>query len=294
MMKHTIGIDIGGTNIKGGIVTKRGKVIKAVSIPSGARRGRERFLKNICRCIDLLGTKNVRAIGVGCPGALDPYRGIVQTPHNIPLKYFPLRDYLQKLYHRRVVLDNDANAFTLAEAMYGAGKKYRSVVGLTLGTGVGGGIVINKTIEHGRSNAGELGHIILAINGPRSNHGHSGCLEEYLRGTPMHTIQRKLGLLKYNHKDIERLARQRKRNARTYWKEFGRYLGIGIVSFIHVLDPDTIILGGSISNAFPLFRASMMETIRARAFIPPPPIRRAALGNTAGIIGAALLTNPHP
>ena len=289
-MKYTLGLDIGGTTIKGGIVTPRGNVIKTVSVPTQAKRGREYFLKNINRVITLLGAHTVSAIGVGCPGALDPYRGIVQTPHNIPLRYFPLRDYLHKKYHRRVVLDNDANAFTLAEAVFGAGKNYRMVVGLTLGTGVGGGIVINRTIEHGRGNAGELGHMTIAMNGLRGNDGHIGCLEEYLRGEPMKKLRRKLGLASYSSKDLRALARQRKRAAIAYWKVFGMYCGVGCASIIRALDPNIIVLGGKISKAFPYFRCTLLKAITEHTNVSPPPIHRAKLGDHAGIIGAALLT----
>ncbi|MBI4281733.1 ROK family protein [Candidatus Uhrbacteria bacterium] len=285
-----MGLDIGGTTIKGGLVTKRGVVTKRASIPSNARRGQARFVENIERCIELLGVENVDGIGVGCPGSMNPSRGIIIAPPNIPLRNFPLREYLARRYHLPVTVDNDANAFTLAEATLGAGKRYRSVVGLTLGTGIGGGIIIDKTIEHGRGNAGELGYITLHMHGPRGKSGDVGSLQEYLRGEPLEKVKRALGLSRYSAKDLEMLGRQRKRIALAYWKRFGEYLGIGIASIVHVLDPDIIVLGGSIARAFSLFREELTTTVRHRTVFPPPPIRRAALGNDAGIIGAALLT----
>ncbi len=292
-MKQILGLDIGGTTIKGGLVTKRGVVTKRASIPSNARRGQARFVENIERCIDLLGVENVEAIGIGCPGPLNPFRGIIIASPNIPLRNFPLREYLARRYHLHVTVDNDANAFTLAEALLGAGKRYRSVVGLTLGTGIGGGIVIDKAIEHGRGNAGELGYVTLHLHGVRGKNGDVGSLQEYLRGEPMEKIKRTLGLSRYSVKDIEMLGRQRKRTALAYWKRFGEYLGIGIASVVHVLDPDVIVLGGSIARAFSLFREELTATVRHRTIFPPPPIRRSALGNDAGIIGAALLTQKH-
>ncbi|MDO8581534.1 MAG: ROK family protein [bacterium] len=285
-----IGLDIGGTTIKGGLVTKRGVVSKRASIPSNARRGQARFVENIERCIELLGVENVDAIGVGCPGPLNPFRGIIIAPPNIPLRNFPLREYLARRYHLPVVVDNDANAFTLAEAMLGVGKRHRSVVGVTLGTGIGGGIVINKTIEHGRGNAGELGYVTLHMHGARGKNGDIGSLQEYLRGEPMEKIKKALGLSRYSAKDLEMLGRQRKRIALAYWKRFGEYLGIGIASIIHVVDPNVVVLGGSIARAFSLFRAELIETVHSRTIFSPPPIRRTLLGNDAGIIGAALLT----
>lgn len=289
-MQYTLGIDIGGTNIKGGVVTPQGKIIKSISIPAEAQRGKKKFLDNIYRCIDLCDPKKVSAIGIGCPGPLDHVNGIILTPPNIPLKKFPLRIILQKRFHLPVIIDNDANAFTLAEATYGAGKSYRSVVGMTLGTGVGGGIVINKMIEHGRGNAGELGYVTLSMQGPRGQLGDRGSLQEYLRGKSNAMLLKKLGLLNTSSKELDVLARKRKRQARAYWDVFGRRLGIGLASIIHVLDPDVIILGGKISKSFLLFRSSTITTLRDRTIIPPPPIRRALLGDHAGMIGAALLT----
>lgn len=288
--KYILGIDIGGTNLKGGIVTRHGKVIKAVSIPSDAQQGHEKFLAALHRLITLLGLTQVRAIGIGCPGPLDTKRGIIISPPNIPLKNFPLRAYCARRYHLRTTIDNDANAFVLAEAVYGEGKRYRSVMGLTLGTGVGGGIVIEKRIEHGRGNAGELGFVTLAMDGPRGRAGDVGSLQEYLRGEPMRALRKKLGLGIYSSKAIERLGRRHKRTALQYWKTFGERLGIGIASMVHVLDPDIIVLGGKISKAFPLFRKSLIETVRDRTIFPPPPIRPTKLGDHAGIIGAALFT----
>lgn len=289
-MKYTLGIDIGGTTIKGGIVSERGAVIKSASIPAHAKRGQQPFLHALDRIITLLGTKKIRAIGIGCPGPLDPFRGIIISPGNIPLRDFPLRAYLMRRYRKRVVIDNDANAFTLAEATYGAGKHHRSVIGLTLGTGVGGGIVINKTIEHGRGNGGELGHVTLKMDTPRGHNRDIGCLQEHLRGEPMQKYARKLGIASYSLKELYLLGRRRKRAVTAYWKMFGFYCGIGIASLIHVIDPDMIVIGGQIGKAFSLFRKSMFETVRDRTIFDPPPIRRSVLGDNAGIIGAALLT----
>ncbi len=289
MKKYILGIDIGGTNLKGGIVTHHGKVIKVASIPSEAQQGQERFLAAFHRLITLLGTTNVQSIGIGCPGPLDAKRGVIISPPNIPLKNFPLRAYCARRYHLRTTIDNDANAFVLAEAIYGEGKKYRSVIGLTLGTGVGGGIVINKTIEHGRGNAGEFGFVTLAMDGPRGRAGDRGSLQEYLRGEPMWMLRKKLGLGTYSSKAIERLGRRRKRKALQYWKIFGERLGIGIASMVHVLDPDIIVLGGKISKAFPFFKKSLLAEVHDRTIFPPPPIRPTTLGDHAGIIGAALL-----
>lgn len=289
-MKHILGIDIGGTNLKGGIVTRHGKVIKAISIPSDAQKGREQFLAALHRVVSLLGVTHVRAIGIGCPGPLDTKRGIIISPPNIPLKNFPLRAYCSRRYHLRTTIDNDANAFVLAEAIHGEGKRYRSVMGVTLGTGVGGGIVIDKRIEHGRGNAGELGFVTLAMDGPRGRAGDVGSLQEYLRGESMLALRKKLGLGAYSSKAIERLGRRHKRGALQYWKIFGMRLGIGVATMVHVLDPDIIVLGGKISNAFPFFRKSLIETVRDRTIFSPPPIRQAKLGDHAGMIGAALLT----
>lgn len=286
-----LGLDIGGTNIKGGVVTTKGRVVRSVSIPSDTKRGAKKFLAALARAIELLNPKDCSALGLGCPGPLDQKRGLILETPNLPLHNFPIRQYCAQRYHLPTTIDNDANAFVLAEATYGAGKRCRSVVGLTIGTGIGGGIVINKIIERGRGNAGELGYVHLSMGGPRGRLGDRGTLQEYLRGKGQKTLLQKLKLQDYPSKNLELLARKSTKNAaRRYWHIFGERLGLGLATIVHVLDPDIIVLGGQISKAFSLFRPSLYETLKERAIFTPPRVVRGHLGDHAGIIGAALLT----
>jgi len=182
-----------------------------------------------------------------------------------------------------ITIDNDANVFTLAEAILGAGKKYQNVIGLTLGTGVGGGIVINKKIYHGRGNAGELGYLLQNQSGPRGQLGENGALQEFIRA----------GVLIKNKKiTVAALAREHNPRANKIWQEFGSHLGYALASISHIFDPDVIILGGQIAKAWPRFYSSLQKSLNKNCILPKTPIiKRAALGDSAGVIGAALLAN---
>ncbi|PIZ48311.1 hypothetical protein COY32_00070, partial [candidate division WWE3 bacterium CG_4_10_14_0_2_um_filter_41_14] len=153
--KYILGIDVGGTNIKFGLVDSRYKLVESSQIPTP--KTEKAVINLLIKIIE--GKKPViKAVGIGLPGPIDLKRGIIlRTPH-LPIKNVPILNLIKRHINKPLKIDNDANLFTLAEATVGAGKKYKNVVGITLGTGIGGGIVINKKIYHGRNNAGEVGH----------------------------------------------------------------------------------------------------------------------------------------
>ena len=282
-IKNTLGIDIGGSSVKAGFLPgprHRCLHFKARPTPKTTQAAWELLIDII---IDYCARYQVQTIGVGCPGPLDIKRGLIINPPNLPFKNFPLKQLLGKETLLPVTIDNDANVFTLAEAILGAGKKYQNVIGLTLGTGVGGGIVINKKIYHGRGNAGELGYLLQNQSGPRGQLGENGALQEFIRA----------GVLIKNKKiTVAALAREHNPRANKIWQEFGSHLGYALASISHIFDPDVIILGGQIAKAWPRFYSSLQKSLNKNCILPKTPIiKRAALGDSAGVIGAALLAN---
>src|SRR3990167_10637574 len=152
-MQNIIGVDLGGTNIKTGLINLEGKVIKKCEIPTQAEKGTKIIINNIISSIKEVSLGNIAGIGIGSPGPLDYKKGVILKSINVPFKNTPLRKIIQDKFKIKTYLDNDANCFALAEAIFGQGKKYENVVGITLGTGIGGGAIINKRIYHGRSNS---------------------------------------------------------------------------------------------------------------------------------------------
>ena len=171
-MAQYIGVDIGGTKIHVGLVDHKGKILKERFLKTEAEKGSKKVLANIFDAIDTFYSRDVSGIGIGCPGPLDIKRGRILDPRNLPLHNFNLRQAAAKKYRVPVFLDNDANCFALGEAIYGAGKGRKIVVAFTMGTGIGGGIVIEGKILHGRNNAGELGHMVINKDESRKRHGH--------------------------------------------------------------------------------------------------------------------------
>jgi len=282
-MQNIIGVDLGGTNIKTGLINLEGKVIKKCEIPTQAEKGTKIIINNIISSIKEVSLGNIAGIGIGSPGPLDYKKGVILKSINVPFKNTPLRKIIQDKFKIKTYLDNDANCFALAEAIFGQGKKYENVVGITLGTGIGGGLVINKKIYHGRSNAAELGHITINYNGPKCNCGNNGCIESHASAKGITAI--------YNGSDpytISKLALKGDRKAIKTYEKMGYYLGIGLTNIIYAFDPDIIIIGGKISNSWELFSKTMNKAVKERYFTKPCKIVRSKLKD-AGILGAGAL-----
>jgi glucokinase len=282
-----IGLDLGGYEIKAGLV--RGKtILRRVSLKTEAALGQEVVLRNICKAISALLSAGVLGIGIGSPGPLDLRKGLIVKTPNLPFTNFPLRQKIKRRFGLPVELDNDANCFVLAESLYGAGKGFDFVLGLTLGTGVGGGIVLGKNIFHGRGNAGELGHMTIAYAGPSARCGHPGCLESYLAEAGIMRRARAAGL-RASPEELYKLAAARNSTAIRIWSEIGKLLGIGLANLTNAFDPDVIVLGGKISRAARFFLPAAKAELKNRAFFTPPSVKITALGDDAGILGAASL-----
>ena len=283
-MVGIIGVDLGGTTIKSALISKAGKIIKKHEIATEAEKGAQKVIKNIICSIEKVKNGKILGIGIGSPGPMDYKRGIITNPVNLPFKSVPLKKIIQKKYSLPVFLDNDAKCFTLAEAIFGQGKNYENVVGITLGTGFGCGLVINKKIYHGRSNATEFGHTTIDYKGIKSKSGNNGSIEEYAAARGI----TKLFGNNTEPKEIYNLALKGNKKAIKAYKKMGAYLGIALTNIAYTLDPDIIIIGGKISNAWPFFHKSMESEIRKRYFAKPPRIVKSKLKD-AGILGAAAL-----
>ncbi|GEM46767.1 ROK family protein [Deinococcus cellulosilyticus] len=310
---NVLAIDIGGTKLAIGIVSKDGDLLASLRCPTLAHEGPDAVLSRILDLSrTLLKDHPVTAVGVGCGGPLDAEKGIIKNPPNLPgwLDY-PLGDLLRQNLGLPVFIDNDANAAALAEYRFGAGRGTRHMVYLTLSTGIGGGIIIDGRLYRGKhGNAGELGHISIKHDGRKCNCGNSGCLEAYCSGTSIAKRARELAA-EHPGSVLEKLAgtvegiraetvlealRQQDPLTTSFWEETLDMLASGITSVIHTFDPERIVLGGGITNFGPL----LFEPLRARVNkITIPDLNAgvdivpAELGNHVGILGAAAVALQH-
>lgn len=314
--KYAIGVDLGGTTIKLGIVTNTGRLIKKISVRTEAEKGPKKVIDNIIGGInELTAVSNykISGIGIGCPGVVTPGKGIVENPPNLPgWEKVNIGKIIQQEFKRPVFVDNDANAAAIGELTFGSGKNYKSFIMITLGTGVGGGIVINKKIYHGDFGAaGEIGHISIDFNGPKCNCGSYGCIEAYagnmylrervrteLRKHPESKIWKLINndLSKVSPRNVQLAAETGDAFAKSVIDELGVHLGSAFASLCNVLDVSVFIMGGGIAGfGKPLFD-SIKKTISQRVMAPIRPRVRvlpAKLKNDAGIKGASALVFHH-
>jgi len=314
--KYAIGVDLGGTSIKLGIVSDGGKLLKKISVRTEAEKGSKSVIKKIMAGINELTDKSkyeISGIGIGCPGVVTPGKGIVENPPNFPgWNKVNIGKIISKEFEKPVFVDNDANAATIGELTFGSGKNFKSFIMITLGTGVGGGIVIDKKIYHGDFGAaGEIGHISIDYNGPKCNCGSYGCIEAYagnnylkehvrneLKNHPHSKIWNMINndLTKVSPRNIQDAAEAGDKFAKSFIDELGFQLGSAFTSLCNVLDISVFIIGGGIAGfGKPLFDA-IRKTISKRVMAPIRPrvkVLPAKLKNDAGIKGASALVFHH-
>lgn len=297
-----VGLDIGGTNIKAGLINSLGRVILRANFPTKS------FLRNKNKLIEAillsyrhimgdhhLTRKDILGFGIGLPGLVDMKTGIVRTLTNIPhFKNIPLKRVLEKQLRKPVVIDNDVNVMALGEWKFGAGRGCANMFCLTLGTGVGGGMIINNELYRGQGfTAGEFGHIPLNEKGPRCNCGGYGCLEQYVGNRPLLRKARKVFKDKeMTLENISQLAIQGDCRALKFWQEVALHLGNGLVGIINLLNPGRIVIGGGVANAYPFMLKTIRAIVKERALKIPTQmaqIVQAQLGEDAGIVGAQVL-----
>lgn len=295
-----IGIDIGGTNTKIGLVDVHQKLIDTVSIPTDAERPAEEVIRSIGGAVLSLLEKNGIAMdqcvgaGIGVPGTVDRGAGIVRYSNNIRWEEVPLAEEIGKYLPIPIKIANDADCAALGEAVAGAGRECSDVVMITLGTGVGGGIILDGEIYEGRGIGGsELGHMVIVENGEPCTCGRRGCLEAYASATALKRDARRVSGKKMDPEEIFERAAQGDPVMKAVVDTYIRRLGVGIVNIVNIFRPQLVLLGGGISRQGETLLAPLREIVREECFggekSDVPEIEEAVLGNDAGMIGAAAL-----
>jgi len=286
-----IGIDLGGTKIAAALATPSGRILTDVNIPTEAIKGKSRVIDNIKKAVYALirGQKTqISSIGIGVPGPILYEKGIVIEPPNLPgWKRVNLKKVLEKEFKVPVHLDNDANAAALAEAYFGAGKKARHFIYITISTGIGGGIIIDRKIYRGAIGAaGEFGHMIIDSKGFTCGCGNVGCFEALASGT---AIKKRAGM---DAIAVELAARQGDKKAIKVIEETAHYLAIGIANLVNIFNPEMVILGGGVSKMRELLLTPIRKEFKKYALTLPAKnvkIVRAKLGSESGVLGAVAL-----
>ncbi|MCL6435428.1 MAG: ROK family protein [Leptolyngbyaceae cyanobacterium HOT.MB2.61] len=286
---QVLGVDLGGTAIKLGRFNREGTCLHSISVPTPQPSTPEAVLAAMAVAIAQIDPeKQAIAIGVGTPGPADATGRIARVAINLTGWHdVPLADWLEAKTERPVIIANDANCAGLGEAWLGAGRWYQNLILLTLGTGVGGAIILNGKLFVGHhGTAGELGLITLNPEGPPCNSGNRGSLESY---TSVQAIRRRTGM---EPEELGMLALAGDSQALAFWQTYGRDLGAGLASLIYVLTPEAIVIGGGVSASADFFFPTVLAEIEQRV-LPSSraglQLLKAELGNQAGIVGAAKL-----
>ena len=310
-----IGIDLGGTNIAAALVDKNGVILKRAGVPTGTDGGAKNVTDRIQSVCETL-TENEASpisIGVGVPGTVNDETGEVIFTPNLPLSGVNIAGELKKKYECPVHIGNDANCAALGETVAGGAKGARDVVFITLGTGVGGGIILNRRLHTGVNGAaGELGHMVIIAGGRACGCGRKGCWERYASASGLietanefmktHSDSKLWELCggeseKVNGRTVFDAYRTGDRVAKLTVEQYVEHLATGIVDIINILEPELFCVGGGISNAWDCLSEPLKAAVDAEKYTrfslqsPQTSIVKAALGNDAGIIGAAFLGN---
>jgi len=300
MHKKVIGVDLGATFVKMGIVDEKARVYLRREIKTPFNVKPKELIPTLISNIEYiikdagLKKKDILGIGIGVPGPVDSEKGIVHYFPNIKgWEEVALKPILEKGLGLRVELDNDVNAMTLGEYRFGAGKGADNVICLTLGTGVGGGIIIDKKLYRGSSMcAGEIGHMPINEKGPMCNCGGIACLERYIGNRYILNKAKEAFRSNITLEELNRLAKKGNKDALKVWEDVARKLAVALTAVINLLNPDKVIIGGGVSKAGLLILRPLRKEVKLRAMkvqAKHVKIVLARLGTDAGIIGASLL-----
>lgn len=291
---NRIGIDLGGTKIEGVLLSSDNKMIERKRIHTKQEEGYESIIHRIVKLINNIKSISIKdcQIGICTPGTLDIKTGILKNSNTVCLIGKPIKEDLESELKCSIAIDNDANCFAMAEALLGSGKNYEIVFGVIMGTGVGGGLVLNRKIHHGRLFiAGEWGHQVLYPNGRDCYCNKKGCVETYLSGPSLEKEWEKNSNEFLPLKKIIELYDNRPNDNYTKWKnEFLSNFGIALSNVINIIDPDVVVLGGGLSNINFLYSEGILS-VQKNIFSnkTDTPIVSNKLGDSAGVFGAALL-----
>jgi fructokinase len=285
---YKVGIDLGGTKIEGICIDQNNSVIQRKRIPTNQQKGYSHIVDSIVSLVrDITKQIDDYSIGICTPGAISKKTGLIKNSNTQCLIGKPLREDLEKSLVRKIKMENDANCFAMAEALLGSGLGHSMVFGVIMGTGVGGGIVIDGKIHHGRTNiAGEWGHQMLHQNGNQCYCGRCGCVETYISGP---ALEKRWTDITGRKEPLSEIIDNSELNLQ--WKqEFLDNFGVSLANVIDILDPDVIVLGGGLSNIDFLYSEGQKSVYRnVFSDIVDTPIIRNKLGDSAGVFGAALL-----
>ena len=313
-MSYYCGIDLGGTNIKAGIVDGEGKLLNKISIKTRAERAMEEIIHDMGQlAVDAikdagLEVKDIEAIGIGSPGTPDNDEGLLVYSSNLPFNKAPMRKLIREVVDLPVYIDNDANCAAMAEAVAGAGKGAKDSVTITLGTGVGAGVIINGSIYSGFNQAGsEFGHTVLVSGGEQCSCGRKGCFEAYASASALVRITKEAAeanpdsklndvikdLGKVNGKVAFIAQRMGDKAADEVIDKYTDYLADGLANAINTFMPEVLVVGGGICNEGDPLLVPLQEKTMSRPFFGPG-VRKtrlalAQMGNDAGIVGAAMM-----
>ena len=315
MKKYRIGVDLGGTNIAVGVIDENYQIIGRGKMKTNAPRPAEEIVADIAKAVQLavqdagISEEQIACVGIGTPGTVDRKKGIIEFSNNLQFHKLPIVDMLKKSLDVPYYIENDANAAALGEALAGAGKGKTSFVAVTLGTGVGSGIIMNGEVISGCNGAGgELGHMVICVDGEPCNCGRCGCWERYASATAL-VRQTKAAMEAHPESVMWELTDGKLENAggRTAFdamrkgdavgsavvEKYIRYVAIGTTNIINALQPEMICFGGGISNEGETLLAPLRALVEQDRYTKYSEIQteicKATLGNDAGIIGAALL-----
>lgn len=314
MTRFAIGVDLGGTNLRVAAVNENGGLFDHLSLETQVEKGREDVVNRLTSGIlELVNRWKDRyplaGIGVGIPGIIKLKEGILLASPNLPgWENFNIRAQIARRLNSPFFLENDANAAALGEKWIGSGKNVNHLCFLTMGTGIGGGLIFDGKIWHGVSGmAAELGHVTLYPEGRLCACGNRGCLEAYAAASAVVKAAQEIlqagtasaGLQqlaasgnKLTSALVYQLAKEGDASAREIYNQVGRALGIAIANFINIFDIDTFVLGGGAVDAWDAFEKSMFEEVARRSYVwrnDPRAILKSSLGSQAGIFGAAYL-----
>lgn len=281
-----IGIDVGGTKILGIVLNKK-KVIETKKIQTP--QNKKEFTKELIKLIKELSQKRkIKGIGLGLPGVVNRKKGTIINLPNIPtIKNLNIVKIIQKEFKIPVKIEKDVNCMALAELHFGLAKNKTNAVAITIGTGLGGGIIINKKLVIGKGSAGEVGHLNIYPNGHKCTCGNYGCLEEYTASRAIKRYSQEAGFKNKTPKEIEDLARKGNKKAKKIYEKLGYFLAIGLSDIIKVLHPEIIILSGNISNASDIFLEKTIKEVKKRTYFQICEIKKSKLKQTPAIGAAA-------
>lgn len=298
-VKYSIGVDLGGTNLRAAVVQEDGKLVEKISGSTPIGSSPEPAIEDMVRSIKTLqerhGAEGMVGVGVGVPGFIRMKEGVIAGWNNRPaFNGYPVRDQIEKRLGKKVILENDANAAALGEKWMGAGRDVDDLVLLTLGTGLGGGIIIGGRILHGYMGmAGELGHITISPNGNPCGCGNCGCLEKHASATAISAMSQLLFPGSHmTSEEVYNKAKEGDTRALAVFRSMGEHLGVALAMLINIFNFPLYLLSGGPLPSWEFFAPAMLAEVQRRSAtyrLAPTRIEKAHLGNEAGLYGAAYL-----